>query len=223
MTPRTLRRRGVLFLVALLGLLLAVPLPAVAAEPCDGGLLSAGAGQGGAPTLTYHQISKGVEETRAPLLVLEPDGGSRRLSVVHADGGRIVLGRFPAEGGNPLVLMVLERVVRDMAGLAHGNPHYVRSHLRDALRTLEVDGSAPPGKTAGDLTDPLTGATVAGCRLRLRPFADDPHRDRMGAFADLDLEADLSPAVPGGVLRLSAEAGDYLQRVMLTEDEEADR
>jgi hypothetical protein len=47
---------------------------------------------------------------------------------------------------------------------------------------------------------------VVAERLVFRPFAADPNRARLGAFADLELRVVVSGAVPGGFERFEAEA-----------------
>ena len=42
--------------------------------------------------------------------------------------------------------------------------------------------------------------------VTLRPFLDDPNRDRMMGFGDLELRVTMSDAVPGWYLSLVAEA-----------------
>jgi hypothetical protein len=52
----------------------------------------------------------------------------------------------------------------------------------------------------------------------LRPFADDPNRARMGAFADLELSVTMSEAVPGWYHSLLAATPDgaYRAETVLT-------
>ncbi len=124
------------------------------------------------------------------------DSGSRTAVVSTRDDGKErVLTDLPADAGHPLLLVFLEMVVRDVATLTDGSPFYIRNRIREALgdqhevETVEVandDGAA------------------AGERLLFRPFISDPNRQRLGAFADLEIGVMLNDAAPGGFERFEA-------------------
>ncbi|MFD1344726.1 hypothetical protein [Litorisediminicola beolgyonensis] len=107
------------------------------------------------------------------------------------------LGSFPASVGNPMIMFFYETVVRDMAEIAGGSPFYIRNRVKDALiQPAEmVEGEAE-----------LNGETVPVTTLTLRPFADDPNREKMKGFGDLTLTVTMSEEVPGWYLSLAAEA-----------------
>lgn len=125
--------------------------------------------------------------------------------VREADGVVRPIAAFPGGGANPVLLYFLEGVVHVMAEATGGSPFYIRNRLRDAL------GSAP----AGTLSDGIVTATI-------EPFAADPNRERMGAFAGLRLMLTYPDGQPARLLSLSAdtqEAGrGYHDHMRLTEN-----
>ncbi len=106
------------------------------------------------------------------------------------------MGVFPAGVGNPMIMVFYESTVRDMAESAGGSPFYIRNRVKDALiQPAEVE--------TGEAM--LDGEPVPVRTIRLRPFAEDPNRDRMQGFGDLVLSVTVSEEVPGWYLRLVAE------------------
>lgn len=107
------------------------------------------------------------------------------------------LGTFPASVGNPMIMYFYETVVRDMAEAAGGSPFYIRNRVKDALvQPSEIE----TGQASFD------GQTVETKTVRLYPFLEDPNRDRMRGFADLELTVTMSDEVPGWYLSLVADA-----------------
>ena len=134
-------------------------------------------------------------------VTLQPaaDGGSRAAHVALVEDARTRgLPPFPATGGNPVLLVFLETGMRNMATATGGSPFYIRNRIREALVGA---GEATP--VALD----LAGGTVEARRFTVRPFADDPNRARMGAFAGLEISLVLSDEVPGGIASLEAVTG----------------
>lgn len=107
------------------------------------------------------------------------------------------MGVFPASVGNPMIMVFYESAVRDMAESAGGSPFYIRNRVKDALvQPAEIiEGEAL-----------LNGKTIPVKTILMRPFAEDPNRDRMQGFGDLVLSVTVSEEVPGWYLRLVAEA-----------------
>ena len=114
------------------------------------------------------------------------------------DGKHRSLGQFPASVGNPMIMYFYESVVRDMAEAAGGSPFYIRNRVKDAL-------IQPSDMTEGEME--IGGQTVPVVTIRLAPFANDPNRERMQGFEDLELRVTMSEAVPGWYLSLVAETG----------------
>jgi hypothetical protein len=141
-----------------------------------------------------------IVDGSAILLVAENAAGERELEVTLTNDGRArPVPSFPGVATHPLLLILLESTVRNMAELTGGSPFYIRNRMREALW---VAAAAPePTELA------LAGATLPAELVVVRPFANDPNRSEMGAFADLQLRFVLSEDVPGGIARLEAETG----------------
>ncbi|WP_323772479.1 hypothetical protein [Antarctobacter sp.] len=124
------------------------------------------------------------------------------------------LGRFPASVGNPMIMFFYESVIRDMAESAGGSPFYIRNRVKEALVQPSdvVEGEAQ-----------FDGRTIATRTISLYPFRDDPNRDRMQGFGDLELQVVMSDDVPGWYLALTADAsgaeGGPVYRSEITFDE----
>ncbi|MEM9577772.1 MAG: hypothetical protein AAF999_12250 [Pseudomonadota bacterium] len=133
------------------------------------------------------QIALSFTEGQATMAMLEfrQDGKYRRL------------GAFPASVGNPMIMYFYESIVRDMAETAGGSPYYIRNRVKDALIQPSdiVEGEAE-----------VAGRTVQTRTIRIYPFLNDPNRDRMKGFGDLELRVTMSDEVPGWYMALVAEA-----------------
>jgi hypothetical protein len=132
------------------------------------------------------------------LALVPGDTGERQADVNVRDGKQVrSQARLSARGGHPLLVFFLETTARNVATLTGGSPFYLRNRMREALAEQSV--TEPVGMV-------LDGSPVAAERLVFRPFAADPNRARLGAFADLELRVVVSDAVPGGFERFEAEA-----------------
>jgi hypothetical protein len=145
-----------------------------------------------------------VSDGRLALALVDgPDG--RELALTRrADGTERPVADFPAGGANPVLLYFLETTARGMAEATGGSAFYIRNRMREAL------GAAGPGEGAPP-------------EVAMRPFADDPSRERMGAFADLVVRVGYDADQPGRLLELSADtppgAGGYHHRLTLIAEE----
>lgn len=135
--------------------------------------------------------------------------GQLTLEISSKDKGTETLS-FPAQGGNPVLMLLLESTMRSMSTLAGGNPAYIRNRIKDAIRA---------GGEVSPQTVHWAGTDHPGHIITLRPFAQDPKRDRMGEFASLTLRFTVSDAVPGYFLELAADTPDaatgYHERIAL--------
>jgi hypothetical protein len=130
--------------------------------------------------------------TATVTLVEAEDRPGREAQVIIAAGtgaGRAAP-PLPEAAGHPLLVVFLENTVGTMAAATGGNPTYIRSRLREALWLEAETGSAAVE---------IDGESHAGRALEVRPFAEDPARNEMGAFADLALRFVVSDEVPGGL------------------------
>lgn len=136
-----------------------------------------------------------ITDGRVEVVLVAAGNGGReaRVTLIEAERQRH-LNPFPAGGGHPLLMVFMETAVRDMTALTGGSPFYIRNRMRDAVRNQ--DDGAPV-----DLL--YQGRTIMGERFRFRPFADDPNRERMGPFADLEISFVISDDVPGTFAAMS--------------------
>lgn len=164
-------------------------------------------------TLDSVDLANALVYARTVTNVLVPDAEARdsgRIALsVHDDDETLVqltflqddrhrgIGVFPVSVGNPMIMYFYETVVRDMAEAAGGSPFYIRNRVKEALvNPAEIEaGQAVVG-----------GTEVETTTIHLRPFADDPNRDRMMGFGDLILSVTMSDQVPGWYVSLIAEA-----------------
>ncbi|WP_095590832.1 hypothetical protein [Actibacterium ureilyticum] len=106
------------------------------------------------------------------------------------------MGSFPASVGNPMIMVFVESVVRDMAETAGGSPFYIRNRVKEAL--------VRPAETE-EVSIEYGGATIAGQSVTLHPFDGDPNAARMSGFGDLALTVTMSDQVPGWYHSLRAQ------------------
>ena len=193
--------RGLLAAAMLAGCLAGAPAMLAAGEAGDLIFAERGPWALGDRTLTWSLVHEGPA---SPAFVQVMDGRITMSEVTDPSDGKPVLqleqkargrdrkiGRFPLSGGDPSVVFFLESTTRDMATLTGGSPDYIRNRIKDAV-------------FRGGSVAHAEGRTVA----TVRPFAADPARGRMGAFAGLTLrvEAGADPAAP--LRELVAETAD---------------
>ena len=156
-------------------------------------------------TVTYDHMRLGPKDSGLRLI----ENGLVLLSVVGGEtgGNEAILEMrdngtlrnrtpFPVDGGNPLVMALLESALRSMAQITGGSPFYLRNRIKESLRS---GGQVMPTTIAiGDKSTPAT-------RITFQPFLNDKNAGRMGDFADLTLTFVVSDDVPGGFALFSAQ------------------
>ncbi|MWP37683.1 hypothetical protein GQY15_08720 [Rhodobacter sphaeroides] len=137
-------------------------------------------------------------------LLVSPEAsaeGPRLALVQRLDGRDQPVASFSAAGGDPVLLWFLENTVRSMAAITEGSPFYIRNRMREAL------GAAGLAEAEGPVT------------AELRPFAEDPKRAAMGAFAGLVLRITVDPSAPVPIRSLEADTtaagGSYRETLTL--------
>lgn len=156
-------------------------------------------------------------DTGRVVLSFDPPGQdgivSANLDFRKEDADRS-LGSFPASIGNPIIMYFYEVTARDMSETAGGSPFYIRNRMKEALLD-EVE-------IVRD-TIRRDGREIDVQRVTLRPFADDPNRDRMQGFGALEMTVTMSDDIPGWYLSMVSEAvpesgGDPVYRSALRFD-----
>ena len=172
--------------------------PASAGEASDLVFAERGPWQLGDRKLVWAMTHAGPE---APNFIQVRDGSVTLAEVADPSDGKPVLqleqktdsrtrriGPFPVSGGDPMVVFFLENTARDMAALTGGSPFYIRNRIKDAVfRGGEVERE-------GEVTT-----------VTLRPFADDPNKERMHGFETLSMRFVLGPDPKAPIREMIAE------------------
>lgn len=147
-------------------------------------------------------LERGFEDkVEAEITGIEDDGG-KDLSFHFLSGEHHIEFRdFVDYAGNPVFMLFLERDVREMQRINHGNALYYRNRIRNALA-----GSA----TVAPTTFTMDGKTLKGTEIRIQPYADDPDIDRYPRFKNKTYSFILSDEVPGGFYKVDAYTPDPL-------------
>ncbi|ACL60814.1 hypothetical protein [Methylobacterium nodulans] len=120
-------------------------------------------------------------------LTVEAFTGERRQPTAH----------YENMAGNPLLAQFLEYHVLDVAKALQGNPRYLKNAIRRAMRE---GGTVTPTEVA------VQGAKHPGWRVVLRPFVNDPVKDKLRGFDSLTYTFVVSPAVPGQIVSIDVDA-----------------
>lgn len=151
-------------------------------------------------TLSYHYVRSAGDAKLEPSfeddiqLKIAPDGQQRAVLIELFSGKRATTMGPVGRVGNPVVIAVLERDVKEMQKVLGGSPFYIRNRIREAL----VNGSPEPTKVS------FEGQTVDGWKMVLKPFQNDANRAKLRDFAELTYEITFAEGVPGGLYALKA-------------------
>lgn len=151
-----------------------------------------------ATTLPYVFSQKGSDkDSFSDQVRLEVGAGApdkRELKVAFLSGNReMKLATVEGGTGNPVILYFLEHDIRDMHDRLGGQEAFFRKRIRLALAD---QATVKPVKIN------LAGATVDANEVTIRPYIDDPLKDRLRQFVSKTYTFTLSDAVPGGVYEL---------------------
>ena len=108
------------------------------------------------------------------------------------------IGPMSAAVANPILVIFFQRDASQMSNGTGGNQNYFRNTIRRVLET-------PDPESVHDTTITFAGQQVAASEISFRPFANDPNRARLRAFADKSYRVIVSDAVPGGVYEVQTE------------------
>ena len=97
--------------------------------------------------------------------------------------------------GNPLVMLFLQWDVEGMKRATGGSERYFRNRIRYAFYDrAELD----------EVSVELDGRALTATRVVIRPFLDDPMKDRFRGLERKFYEFLIAPEVPGGIYRIRA-------------------
>ena len=194
-----MNRRGLLAL----GLAL-LAAPAWAAETVADRVFGAGLLAGVTePTVLHYRFEMSGKDIVPPFAShidvdvreVAPDGAKSVFVDMFEGANRRQFGPIAAQDQNPLVLVFLQRDVTQMANLTGGAAGYFQQQVRRGFNDPAV--VEPFEVTLGD-------RKLAGTRLVMTPFANDPNIDRFPQFKGKSYEFIVADGVPGGIYRLGS-------------------
>ena len=133
------------------------------------------------------------------ILADQADGAKQVATEYLTGSGRRPVPTTDNARGNPVLSLILQRDVDQMAKLSKGPWRHFQQRIKLALAE-----SARITETRFD----FAGQSVPGERIVIRPYDDDPQRARFSRFADKAYEFLVSPEVPGFIYRISVVVRD---------------
>ena len=124
-----------------------------------------------------------------------PDGAKSVFVDMFEGTEHRAVGPIAAHDQNPLVLVFLQRDVAEMAKLTGGAAVYFQQQVRRGFNEPAL--SEPYEVVLGD-------RKLAGRRLVMQPFANDPNIGRFPKFKDKAYEFIVAEGVPGGIYRVAS-------------------
>lgn len=127
---------------------------------------------------------------------LEPgeNAASRKVEVRMFSGGhQLPAGPFDSMSTNPVLLLVFENHLQALAKIFQANPRYIKNAIRKAWREAPM---------IEDVQLTVGGKTVPGTRVAIRPFLNDPEKDRMKGLDGLTYVVDVADSVPGEIVAI---------------------
>ena len=128
-----------------------------------------------------------------------PDGDKSVYFDLFTGKDRRQFGPMVAREQNPLILVLLQRDVSQMAQLTGGASGYFQQQIRHAFND-------PAESTPVEIE--LKDRKVQGTRLVMRPFERDPHLERFPQFKEKAYEFVVADDVPGGLYQLVTRVPD---------------
>lgn len=136
----------------------------------------------------------GAVDDRVTLVVQEAGERGRVVTADFLHGDRhLTLPEVERATANPVILYFLEHDVRSMHRELGGMENYFRRRIRLALAS---------GAEVVPVEIEYRGVKRVGTRVEVKPYADDPLRDRFKGMEGKRYAITLSDAVPGGVYEL---------------------
>ena len=147
---------------------------------------------------TYHQEAAAPDafDDAVTLTIRKPNAdGTASVAAQFLTGSHaIAIAPIDHAQGNPAILGFLERDIAEMKRLTGGSTNYFRKRIRLAL--------AAPDAAIKTITVNYAGRPVAAQEITVRPYIDDPLKDRIGKFAGKGYVFVISEAIPGSVFQV---------------------
>ena len=152
----------------------------------------------------YQMQGKGIEPPYASHIEMDvrtvaQDGAKSVFFDMFDGANRREFGPMAAQEQNPLVIVLLQRDVNQMANLTGGAAGYFQKQIRKAFNE---DAESEPVEVE------LDGRKLPGTKLVMRPFHDDPNIGRFPQYRDKSYEFVVADGVPGGLYQLSSRVPD---------------
>ena len=97
--------------------------------------------------------------------------------------------------GNPLIILFLERDIRDMSRDTGGSAAHFRNRIRQSFETPRMDRTVVEHE----------GRRLEATRVSVTPFRDDPFIDRFRDYASKRYDFVFSAQIPGVLYRIHTE------------------
>ena len=153
-------------------------------------------------TLEYRIVSSGTLDapytSRAAVAVRLAKDAKAKTATSDCFDGPHQVNLPPAEDahGNPVVLCFLEAAVRDMKRRTGGAQAFFRRRIRMALAEAAQVQS---------VQFEFDGRQVSGTQIRVRPYRNDPMRERLKNFDEVLFVLTFSSQIPGSVYQIRSE------------------
>lgn len=158
-------------------------------------------------TLTYRYTRKTSNEAilglsfedRIRLHLDKGEAAGQRTVRVELFSGerRRSAGPFEDTMANPALVLFLEYHLSELAPRLKANPRYIKNAIRAALREK---ASVQKAQVA------LEGRSLPATKVVIRPFVDDPNKERMQGLDTLTYTFTVSDDVPGQIVEIHASA-----------------
>lgn len=148
--------------------------------------------------------NKTVDDVVTLNITAEVDEERRDVEIDFlTDERHLILPPFPAYRGNPVLMAMLEHVVREVGEDTGGGALYFRNRIRDELASENVSVKEQEISVNENKID----ATV----LQFQPFQKDKMISSDSIYADAVFTITLSDTVPGGIVDIGISAGPKAQ------------
>jgi hypothetical protein len=123
---------------------------------------------------------------------------SRKVDVQLFSGAhKLPAGPFDSTTTNPVLLIIFENNIQELARLFHANPQHFKSAIRKAWRE---------DPTIEDVPVNVAGKTVPGTRITVHPYIHDDHKDLMKGLDGMTYVVEIADSVPGKIAKIDIHA-----------------
>ncbi len=116
------------------------------------------------------------------------------LQIFSGDRAR-PLQELPHRKGNPVLVVFLERIIKNYGAMVGGKHQYLKNRIRVDMRE---NAKVVPEKIK------YNGKTIDGYRVTMTPFIKDPNRHKMYGYEGSRFDVLVSDSVPGRIFEMTA-------------------